>query len=87
MRDWYRGCALVFQTREISSSLISRSTFFRVALVAQWLEQRTHNPLVTGSSPVERTMKNTFIPDPLLSLPRPKFIPDPIIHPKHLTQQ
>ena len=24
-------------------------------LVAQWLEQRTHNPLVTGSSPVERT--------------------------------
>ena len=24
-------------------------------MVAQWLEQRTHNPLVTGSSPVRRT--------------------------------
>ena len=32
------------------------------APVAQWLEQRTHNPLVTGSSPVGRTklFKNIF---------------------------
>ena len=85
MRDWYRGCALVFQTREISSSLISRSTF-RVALVAQWLEQRTHNPLVTGSSPVERTMKHTFIPDPLLRTTR-RFIPDKLLHPKQPAQR
>jgi len=32
-------------------------------------------------------MKNTFVPDPLLSTPKPRFVPDPIIHPKHLTQR
>jgi hypothetical protein len=32
-------------------------------------------------------MKNIFIPDPLLSLPRPKFIPHPIINPKQPTQR
>jgi len=32
-------------------------------------------------------MKNTFIPDPLLNNPNRKFIPDAVIHPKHLTQR
>jgi len=27
-------------------------------------------------------MKLVFVPHPVLSLPRPKFIPDSIIHPK-----
>ena len=31
-------------------------------------------------------MKHTFIPDPLLNNHKPKFVPDPVIHPKHLTQ-
>jgi hypothetical protein len=32
-------------------------------------------------------MKNTFIPHPIIQSPRPKFVPDPLIHPKHLTQR
>lgn len=31
-------------------------------------------------------MIGTFVPDPIISKPKPKFIPDPIIHPKQLTQ-
>lgn len=31
------------------------------ALVAQWLEQGSHKPLVAGSSPAERTKRNSNI--------------------------
>ncbi len=51
------------ESRVLSSSL-SRSASFCYAPVAQWLEQRTHNPLVTGSSPVGRTIDifgDTFV--------------------------
>ena len=42
-----------------SSILASRTT----APVAQWLEQRTHNPLVLGSSPSGGTMSLVRIMD------------------------
>ena len=45
--------------REVVGSIPTRSTFN--ALVAQWLEQGSHKPLVAGSSPAGRTKRNSDI--------------------------
>ena len=45
--------------REDVGSIPTRSTFN--ALVAQWLEQGSHKPLVAGSSPAGRTKRNSDI--------------------------
>ena len=45
--------------REDVGSIPTRSTFN--ALVAQWLEQGSHKPLVAGSSPAGRTKRNSRI--------------------------
>ena len=37
----------------INESRLELNTIILRGLVAQWLEQRTHNPLVPGSSPGE----------------------------------
>lgn len=45
--------------REDVGSIPTRSTFN--ALVAQWLEQGSHKPLVAGSNPAGRTKRNSGI--------------------------
>ena len=45
--------------REVVGSIPTRSTFN--ALVAQWLEQGSHKPLVAGSNPAGRTKRNSGI--------------------------
>ena len=45
--------------REVVGSIPTRSTFN--ALVAQWLEQGSHKPLVAGSNPAGRTKRNSRI--------------------------
>ena len=45
--------------REDVGSIPTRSTFN--ALVAQWLEQGSHKPLVAGSNPAGRTKRNSII--------------------------
>ena len=45
--------------REDVGSIPTRSTFN--ALVAQWLEQGSHKPLVAGSNPAGRTKRNSRI--------------------------
>ena len=45
--------------REGVGSIPTRSTFN--ALVAQWLEQGSHKPLVAGSNPAGRTKRNSGI--------------------------
>ena len=40
---------------EISSVLLRRLSEEKAGPVAQWLEQRTHNPLVLGSNPSRPT--------------------------------
>ena len=49
------------QTQKKSVFWLSQSTIFLSSLgaIAQWLEQRTHNPLVVGSNPTCPTFSTT----------------------------
>ena len=46
MRDWYRGCALVFQTRETGSSPVSRSTLTKEKAMKRKLIVKQRNRFV-----------------------------------------